>query len=260
MKTEEIEKRVATNLQKAQEMKIVTAAEYTFACEFLKGMRTLREEIKNDFAPQIEAAKKTLKITQERWKRHDSPLAEADELICDKISAYDERKERQRREEEERLNRIAREEARRKQEAEAARIRKEAAEKAERDRIVAEERAAKLRAEGEQRAAAEALRRAEERATEEKRRAAEQAKKVAAKSVEVEHVTVESRTPQVEGVSHRDYWKFRIVDESKIPDKYWKLDTVKIGEDIRTAKRVDAIPGVEGYVERGTAITLGSEN
>ena len=256
MKTEAIEKLAVTNLQKAQELKVVTASDYTFACEFLKGIRSLRQQIKEAFQPQIDAAKKSLDVARAQLRKHEEPAIAADDLVCSKVAAYDERKERQRREEEERLNQIAHDEARKKQEAEAVQIRKEAVAKAERDRIAAEERATKLRAEGEAKKAAEAIRLAEQKAAQEKIRAAEQAKKIATKPVEVERVIVESRTPQVEGISNRDYWKFKIVDETKIPDKYWKLDLVKIGEDIRAAKKVDAIPGVEGYAERGTSVTL----
>jgi hypothetical protein len=47
----------------------------------------------------------------------------------------------------------------------------------------------------------------------------------------------------------RKFWKFKIVDESKIPSEYWTIDEKKIGSEVRSKKDNAKIPGVEVYYE-----------
>lgn len=61
-------------------------------------------------------------------------------------------------------------------------------------------------------------------------------------AVEVE---VEPLRKRVGGVTHKKVWSFKIIDEKKIPKKYWSLSEMKIREAIRLGKR--SIPGVEIY-------------
>jgi hypothetical protein len=67
--------------------------------------------------------------------------------------------------------------------------------------------------------------------------------------VYVPPVVVKKEVPKVAGMSIRDNWKFRIVDEKKIPREYWKVDEVKIGTFVRGSHGKISIPGVEIYNE-----------
>jgi len=62
-------------------------------------------------------------------------------------------------------------------------------------------------------------------------------------------VIVERTVPKVAGISMRENWKFRIVDEKKIPREFLKADEVKIGGYVRSMKSAGNISGVEIYNE-----------
>jgi hypothetical protein len=55
--------------------------------------------------------------------------------------------------------------------------------------------------------------------------------------------------PKVAGISMRENWKFRIVNEKLIPREYLKVDDVKIGAIVRALKGATNIPGIEAYNE-----------
>lgn len=57
----------------------------------------------------------------------------------------------------------------------------------------------------------------------------------------------------VSGISTRKTWKWRIVDESKIPRQYLQLDTVKINGVVRAMGSTTNIPGIEVYEDTGIA-------
>lgn len=48
-----------------------------------------------------------------------------------------------------------------------------------------------------------------------------------------------------QGISERVMWKYRVVDESKIPDEYWVLDEQRLGREARMHKEDLCVPGVE---------------
>ena len=54
---------------------------------------------------------------------------------------------------------------------------------------------------------------------------------------------------KAEGVSARFVWRFRVVDEAKIPRKYLAVDEKKIGADVKTHGPECGIPGIEVYKE-----------
>ncbi len=66
---------------------------------------------------------------------------------------------------------------------------------------------------------------------------------------------VEKTTPKIAGLGTVTNWKFRIVDESKIPHRFMTPDLVKIGGIVRAMKSKCNIEGVEAYPKtekRGT--------
>lgn len=61
------------------------------------------------------------------------------------------------------------------------------------------------------------------------------------------------RVEQPKGISYRTAWRFRIVDQSKIPREYLCVDEQKIGGVVRSLKDATAIPGVEVFSEQVVA-------
>jgi hypothetical protein len=56
-------------------------------------------------------------------------------------------------------------------------------------------------------------------------------------------------TPRVSGQSRVEVWKFRILDESLVPDAYKIVNEKLLGQIARTSRGTKRIPGVEFYVE-----------
>ena len=78
----------------------------------------------------------------------------------------------------------------------------------------------------------------------------EEAAAIMEEPVYVAPVVVKKEVPKVQGMSFRTIWKFRIVDEKKIPREYLTPDMVKIGGVVRSMKKQTNIPGIESYEER----------
>lgn len=55
------------------------------------------------------------------------------------------------------------------------------------------------------------------------------------------------------GVSSRKTWKWRLVDESKVPRKYLVLNTVAINSAVKSLGKAADIPGIEVYEDTGIA-------
>lgn len=63
----------------------------------------------------------------------------------------------------------------------------------------------------------------------------------------------ETSAPKVPGIVTRRVWKWKIVDETKIPREYLVPDEVRIGKMVRASEGKIEIPGVEVYQEREIA-------
>jgi hypothetical protein len=61
-------------------------------------------------------------------------------------------------------------------------------------------------------------------------------------------------TPKVAGISQRQVWKWRVVDEALVPREYLRLDDVKIGGVVRAMKSTCTIPGIEIYAEMDESV------
>lgn len=111
------------------------------------------------------------------------------------------------------------------------------------------------------RIAREEQRKAEAKAQRERERLQKQADEAAAKGREDRAQTLQDRAastvaappppaaPKVSGVQTRTVWRFRVVDASKVPDKYKVVDEKKIGGVVRALKGDTEIPGVEVWEE-----------
>jgi len=114
---QEIQERALTVPEKARNVKIMDDKTYEAAGEILLQIKDLRKQIDAAFDPIIKKAHEAHKEAVSQKKRADAPLVEAENILKPQIGAYLAEKERQRREEEERL----REEARKQEEEERLR-------------------------------------------------------------------------------------------------------------------------------------------
>jgi hypothetical protein len=75
------------------------------------------------------------------------------------------------------------------------------------------------------------------------------AKEIKSRPIEVAPVVVVKDTPTAKetNVSFREDWKFRILNETKIPREYMMVDEVKIGKIIRALKGSSNIEGIQVY-------------
>lgn len=113
----------------------------------------------------------------------------------------------------------------------------------------------------EQRLADELRRRAQEQATRQAAALEAQGKSQLAEAVleraivaPAPAVVLPDETPKVAGISQRQVWKWRVVDESLVPREYLKLDDTKIGAYVRAMKSTGAIPGIEIYAEMDESV------
>jgi hypothetical protein len=49
-------------------------------------------------------------------------------------------------------------------------------------------------------------------------------------------------------------WKYRVVDEAKLPDEYWVIDHQKLAAEVKRNKNTTPIPGVEMFSENGVSV------
>jgi hypothetical protein len=204
--------------------------------------------VKFETGPEIEIAKERLRALQSQEKMLLAPAESMLETADSKRKSWEEEERRKAAEEQRRINEENRIAAQKK--ADEERIEREKQAKIERE--AREKEIAKQRAAGEIKAREEAkLRReaaeAEER---ERQRAAEDAKKTAESAPQV---SVKPNIPTVQGVASRQNWKFKIVDETKVPRVWCMPNEVAIGRFVRDckdkAKAEAAIPGLEVWSE-----------
>jgi hypothetical protein len=62
--------------------------------------------------------------------------------------------------------------------------------------------------------------------------------------------------PKVEGVSVRERWTYRIVDEALIPRNYLTVDEKRLGQLARSTKGTVNVPGVEFYNAASVAVSI----
>jgi hypothetical protein len=213
---DEVMKEVVTVEDQAKALKVIDSPSYVAAGELWKTIKGIRAKVAETFDSNIKKAHELHKGLVAEKKRHDAPLDEAERMVKQAMSRYDQEQERNRREEQARLEAIARkqEQERRLQEA-----------------IVAEE---ELRAQG---------------ATKEE--AAQEAAAIIDEPVSVAPVVLPKATPKLAGGPvYRTIWKFRIINVNLIPRQYMVPDEKAIGGVIRSSQGKISIPGVTAYEER----------
>ena len=219
-----LEKQVATLQTKAHMLKIVDQATLTEANDALIGIKVLRQEIGKTFKPMKDAAKKTVVEIQAKWDSFDKPLIEAGKIHERNIVEYSREQEKKRREAQARIDEKAKEKA-------AAAMKE--LQKEEKKRKEAAREAIK----------AGDLDKYQELVKEE----SEAGWDPGATESPTEEALPEA--PELTGSTVVRRWKFEIIDPTKIPIEYRKIDEVKIGQYVRAMKESAQIPGVKTYYE-----------
>lgn len=202
---------------RARALAVTTPETYSLAAEMLLGIKALRRKIADTFDPHIKRAYDVHRgLTREKADA-EAPLTETERIVKDKLASYDQEQERQQRERQRQADALAR------QHEEDERL----------ERAAAMELAGKAHGDTELVAEAEAL-------------IAEPAPMVVA-------APVAKATPKVAGISYRDAWKFRIVNEAVIPRQYLSVNESAIRSVVNGLKDKANIPGVEVYSERVVA-------
>lgn len=212
----ELERKVNTIPVKAQEAVVRDQETLTAANELLLGIKTLQKEVGESWDRVIAKAHEAHKEALAGKRKYESPLALAEKLIKDKISAY------------------LLEEKRKREEAAAKAYR------AEQERIRLEANALPAAQAAEDRGDREGAERILEDAA-----AKEQAITKA--------VPIIPRRPETTGIRTQETWTFRVTDPNLIPREYLTIDMVKIGKIVRELKSNTRIPGVQAYAVQGIA-------
>jgi hypothetical protein len=251
----------------AETITVKTAADCLTAKTKQREVRDYMKRVHGALDPFVEDAKSNWQRAKDRLARWLTPAETIDSILAGKVRAYEQAEREAAAAEERRLNEQRRLEAQRKAEEERKeRERIAIEERAERERVAAAERkereraaAAALKSGAIKKAEAERLKKeAAEEAARQKKAAAEAeqlereqaARDAQAAAAKVEEVRVQPNIPTVAGVpTSSRRWKWRVVDESKIPDQYWILNELKINAEVRADKARTAIPGVEAYQE-----------
>lgn len=66
---------------------------------------------------------------------------------------------------------------------------------------------------------------------------------------------VMSASEKTKGVSVREVWKFKVINEKEIPREFLKVDEVKLGSYVRTFKEESNIPGIMVYAEQSASFS-----
>ena len=223
----DLEKKALVVVEQAKAITVKDNDSLQKANEMLTGIKALRKEIVNTFKPIKQAIDNSKKEVLEKERKHDAPLAEAQDWLSAQMSNYYTEQEKIRKAEEDRLREIAR--------------------KQEQERIEAERKA------DEERRIQEALN-AEASGNKEEAEAILKEEFIPEPVFTPEPIVPQS-TPKLQGTTFRENWKFRISDPMKVPRKYLKVDEVMIGQVVRAEKGRANIPGVDIYCEKTTVGT-----
>ena len=128
---QEIQKELDINIQKSNEITVITSDDYISASEFLKTLKLLQTKITAFIRPLVESAYKNWKLIKKKENTLLNPVINAENTIKLAMRKFQQEQERKRREEEIRLAELARKEAERLQKRAEKASKKGQAEKAE---------------------------------------------------------------------------------------------------------------------------------
>lgn len=240
-----IEQGLVTLRARCEAIVVRDQQDYIAVCELVKEGRSYIKDVGFKLDPGINSAREHLDFLRQEKEKYVGPAKQIVGIAERKGEEWKAEERRRAAAEEERINQQRRAEAAQKAELE----RKAAEAQAKLDREQRERELAEARKAGEigKREEARLAKIAAEAEAEARALAAKQAAEAAAN---VQEVKVEASVPKVAGIRARVNWKFRIIDQNKIPRAYMIPDEKSIGYFVRETKRAgEVIPGVEAYCE-----------
>lgn len=219
---------------------IVTSSETRAdACEYTRGVKTVRKRIAEHFKPSIAAAYAAHKAAKKAMDDLDKPLADAEKILKGKLGFYDTVEERKRTDEEERLRAIARKQEEERRITEAERLEAEAeAKRAEAERALDEGK--HLTAELKQHEAKEMTQAADA---------------TLAAPIPEPTVYVPTTVLRTLGVQTKQLWKHRVTNVALVPREYMIPDDKALAAIARAQRARAEIPGVCFYPEPNVAVS-----
>lgn len=224
-KDEELPTRALTVQQQASALAISNPEMYTRATNFLTLIRAERKLVEARALAFYTPAHQAYVAARQLRDEALTPYEEAEKIVKKAMLGFQQAEERQRRETEAKIRREAEEKAR--------------AEAEERSREDARRAAEHFEAQGEPELAAQTL-----------------ANPLPVAPLPIAPVVLQSAVPQTKGVTRRENWQYRIVDQSAIPlsHEFYTLDLTKISARVKKLKQHANIPGVEAYDEGTIAV------
>jgi hypothetical protein len=221
-KVEQVAQKANLLVQNAVTLKVTNPPTQQLASQILLAIAALRREVADTFRPMKEAAFRAHRTVCEQEKKHDQPLADAERIVKTQIGNFVAEQQR------------------------LAREAEDAARKAEKER-----------------AEAEALELSQQRAIEDAVALEAIGDTVGAQAVldnpapmPVRYVApapIAPQVAQVSGVSLREDWDFRIINEMAIPREYLLVNESAIRALGKTTKGKARIAGVEFYSKQVVA-------
>ena len=209
-------------VQSAMNTKVVDVTTQIQASELLLAVAKMRKEVADTFGPMKEAAYRAHRTVCEQEKKHDGPLEQAEKALKAQIGAFVDAQKRLAREAEEAARKRAQEEA-------ACKAREEAERRAIDDAIA-------LEASGDAEGAEAVL-----------------ANPAPVPSRYVAPAPVAPAVAHISGVTTREEWDFRIVNEALIPREYLVVNEAAIRSVVKSTKGRATIGGVEVFVRQVVA-------
>jgi len=201
--------------EQAKQIQIVDDNSLHKGNEFIHVCRQLRKKIAVTMDPIIKRAHGVHQEALAQKRKLEGPLKQAEEIVGPRIASYKRKIEEEIRAQEEEKERKLAEEKKKKEEA--------------------LEKAAALEKAGDKEKADEEFEKAEKIEEEE--------------ALLAEEPKFKRKAPDTPGTSIRKIWKWRLKNLKEVPIEYLKLDEVKIGDAVRTAKGEIEIPGIEIYAD-----------
>ena len=242
---EKLNRKVGELIALGEKIEVKDAATCLEAKQFSIQIKSYQKAVDLYADGDIQDAKERLSTLQGAKKMLLAPVVAISEAVETKRKRWEEDERRKAEAEQRRLQ----------EEARVAQEKKAKEEREERERVAAEERKRKekeieaARKAGDLKAR-EAQRLQKEAREEEERKRQQAAKEAQETAAAVPQVEVRAAIPTLQGTMSRRNWKWRFLDESKIPREFLVPDETKIGQFVRNEKRAgEVIPGVEAYSE-----------
>ena len=234
--------------QEARAIKIETAADFESGGMLLKRIRDNRKQGEWTMKPLKSIADTIKNFLRTAELAHSNKCEQIESILTPKLNDYKRREAEAAAAEQRRINEERQREANRLAEEQRKRDEEAAAEaKKKRDKEIAEaQKAGELK----KREADKLRKEAEEREKAQREQAVRDAE---AAKANVQEVSVQPNTPKISGLRQRVNWKFKVVDEAKIPRAFMQPNEQAIGQLVRMAKdkaqAEKTIPGIEVWSE-----------